>query len=345
MSTTREMLEFATPFAQERIVSSVSLIRPRGDFLRHLSMWNAHKIEQMRSLARFDEGIVSEYLSWIAGEMFSQPTKIPSTYLDIRDTLNLICDHVNSNRMKVKAATHTLEVYRNPDVLLFCLLKYDVLAACNNSRATGAELTEIFCGMLKFSDDRAGAFMYSGLYFNEFARKVGRSGDAPLWAQTEPICVFEGVTVAFRANPEAKGPILTASADYRMFPSATRIVKNTLVSCTSHPRAISFTYDPYANFTLPKSFRRLSTFNPSKNYGKNLEVYLGPSLLCIKAGDVDLQNISLNCDMTRLSHVSARIDRLTKNVTFTTKEGLVQMPYETMPEDAYYAFLRDTLDI
>ena len=292
-----DMLNFATPFAPERLANSDRLIRTRADFLRDLGAWCRDKIEQMHTMVPRRPEVVDDFMTRMSRSMFGKSPQLGSTYDEMIKVLTGVANTQAGGWFEMNLVGSKVFARREPEVLLFCILKRDILNACCNSNAPGADLTDMFCGLIVFPERPRNIVKLLGFLFQDFTRETDRRQYMPLWVQMEPIQVIEdSLTIAFRRgfhDLRSDDPIYTASADYECFPAATRTQKDEVGTCSTHPRSILFTYDPFKDFTLPRNFRTFDNFAPTEEYGENFELYGGESLVCIKGGDVDIQNISL----------------------------------------------------
>ena len=340
-----DMLNFATPFAPERLANSRRLVRSRVDFLRDLGAWCREKIDQMHSMVPHKPEAVDEFLTLMSRRMFGDSPQLGSTYDEMIEALTEVANTQTGGWFEMDLIGNTMFARREPEVLLLCILKRDILNACCNSNAPGADLTDMFCGLIVFPEGPRPALKMFGVLFEDFTRETGRRRYVPLWAQTEPIQVIENsLTIAFRRGFHGLGeddPIYTASVDYECFPLATRTQKDEAGTCSTHPRSILFTYDPFRDFTLPRNFRTFDNFAPTEEYGENFELYGGENLVCIKGGDVDIQNLSLICTTRRIAEYKAHVDSDRKVVQIHYGADVLDYPYEGIPEEAYYDFLVD----
>lgn len=338
-----DMLNFATPFAPERLANSRRLIRNRVDFLRDLGEWCREKIDQMHTMVPHKPGAVDQFLTLTSKRMFGDSPQLGSTYDEMIEALTEVANTQTGGWFEMDLIGNKVLARREPEVLLFCILKRDILNACCNSNAPGADLTDMFCGLIVFPEMPRQVVKLLGFLFQDFAKKGESRRYMPLWVQMEPIQVVENsLTIAFRRDFHGLGeddPIYTASVDYECFPVATRTQKDEAGTCSTHPRSILFTYDPFKDFTLPINFRTFDNFAPTKEYGENFELYGGENLVCIKGGDVDIQNISLICTTRRIAEHEAHVDSKRKIVRIREGAHFIEYPYVNKPEEAYYDYL------
>jgi hypothetical protein len=227
---------------------------------------------------------------------------------------------------------------------IFCILKYDVLTALLASKTTRAQLNRTFPEIIYIPKKTSVLRMHSSLMYFDFSKRHDRPRTAPFWVIFEPLSFRPTeLSVAFRSqtlNFDLSAPIYTSALDYWEMPSTTQGLQ-TYGSCDQYPYSVTFSYDPYRDFSLIKNFRPQSnTFSPVSRYGENLEVFAGPSLFCVKAGDIDLQTISSTCDLRRIGQVNAKVDSARKIVEFQDLQGCVFFKYTSSPEDAYYLYLK-----
>jgi len=338
-----EMLKFATPFYEERLQSSSRLVGGPSEFLERLHKWNANCFTQLQEFSKKDPDILEDYIQSLARTLFGDRSLCVGTTLNqLYESLAPLCDQ---SRVEVRVGRSFVKVWGTPEMLVFCILKYDVLSMCQGSKVPKGELSSLFCDTILFQESNKSPWQTSTFWYNTFASRVGLINTAPLWVQVEPVYLSNLVTVAFRKNfsrLRMKDPIYTASPDYHNFLFGTLHNKPELVTCETHPDCILFTYDPYDDFRFPKSIPRdgsMFKFNPATKYGSTIEIFWGPSMGCFKAGDYDFQNISLTCEMKRLSEHEAFIDSEAKSVTFVVNGKSVTYPYVNQPEDAYFDFL------
>ena len=344
-NSTYEMLKYATPFYLERWNGSHELQGGEDAFLERLRAWNSDAYLQMVRLAKGNVALVQEYLQTLANLVFrNSGVQLGSDLNSTYRALHKLCveDYID-----IRVGMYNVGIWARPECLLLCLFKFDIIQACQSSAQPGDDLSRIFYDIFVFEDYRPAVLKSGFWYFRQFSEKVGYPHSGPMWVQMEPVLVLkDDITVAFRRqfkNLKSTDPIYTASYDYRNFRYATLSKKDGLVTCATHPRCISYTYDPFHNFVLPRTFKRdinrKNTFKPSTLFGSMLEIYRGESLACIKGGDVDIQNVSLNCDMQRVAEIRASIERDRKTVIFDYEGRKIEIQYEDIPEDAYYQFL------
>lgn len=338
-----EMLHFATPFAPERIAGSDTLVRPYDEFLSDLGNWCREKVEQMYSMVPERRTLVGDYLSLTCNRLFKTSQQLGDTYEEIMEGLATVSDSQRDPWFTINLFGNIVHVRNNPEVLLFCILKRDILHACCNSNASALDLSTMFCGIIYFPDRPRHVLKLIGFLFYDFTKETARRDHMPLWVQTEPVAAIkDSLTIAFRRNflgLDSRDPIITASVDYQNFPVATRTRKDESGTCTTHPRSILYTYDPFDDFSLPRNFRTYVNFEPAKHYGENFELYGGENLVCIKAGEVDIQNISLICTTRRLAEYAAHVDFKLKVVSIHFEGTNLEFSYQNIPEEAYYDFL------
>ena len=335
-NSTFEMLKFATPFYLERWNDSYELQGGEGAFLERLRAWNSNAYLQMVSLARGDVTLVQEYLQDLASTLVFRNSGV-HLGSDLNSTYRALRKLCVNDSIDIQVGMYNVGVWAQPECLLLCLLKYDIIHACQSSDQPGADLSRSFYDIFIFTHDRPAVIKPGFWYFSQFSKRVGYPHSAPMWVQMEPVLVLkDDITVAFRRqfkDLKVTDPIYTASYDYRNFRYATLTKKDGLVTCATHPRCISYTYDPFHNFALPRTFKRdinrKNTFKPATLFGSIL----------------DIQNVSLNCDMRRVAEIRGSISWSRKIVTLHDDGSEMEIPYGDIPEDAYYQFLHTYLDV
>ena len=352
MKATLEMLKYATPFYEERRAKTTLPVGGYDSLKSRIESWTLRCLDEMLAIAKDNPQSLYDYLNMIVGFMTDTDVDFSGDSEDILDYADVIAQKCTTSNTWAAIYPATVEMFIEPSgpILIMCALKYDVLAAMCISNMESSAITDVFCGVIQVPDNRGSALFLGGsLMYLDFAKKNGKGLQVPLWAQYEPSELrTHGISVAFRRMQmigPLDGPIFTNALDYRNLETTTRY-NRVQGSCHKYPRSVAFSYDPANNFADIKAFRHLSkTFKPTSRYGTHLDVFDGPSLFGIKAGDVDLQLISSTCDLRRIGQFVVDINHESRSINFGDPQPRGSFKNIDDIEYVYYLFLKHTYQI